>query len=60
MGTVLLSNIAQAEAPLLSPEQAFPLSISSVTQQQAELSWEIPQNYYLYQHKVEVKQEVSR
>ncbi|EXA64234.1 thioredoxin family protein [Acinetobacter baumannii 348935] len=56
MGTVLLSNIAQAEAPLLSPEQAFPLSISSVTQQQAELSWEIPQNYYLYQHKVEVKQ----
>ncbi len=56
LGTVLLSNIAQAEAPLLSPEQAFPLSISSVTQQQAELSWEIPQNYYLYQHKVEVKQ----
>lgn len=56
LGTVLLSNIAQAEAPLLSPEQAFPLSISSVTQQQAELSWEIPQNYYLYQHKVEVRQ----
>lgn len=56
LGTVLLSNIAQAEAPLLSPEQAFPLSISSVTQQQAELSWEIPQNYYLYQHKVELKQ----
>ncbi|WP_286739282.1 MULTISPECIES: protein-disulfide reductase DsbD [Acinetobacter] len=56
LGTVLLSNIAQAEAPLLSPEQAFPLSISSVTQQQAELSWEIPKNYYLYQHKVEVKQ----
>lgn len=56
LGTVLLSNITQAEAPLLSPEQAFPLSISSVTQQQAELSWEIPQNYYLYQHKVELKQ----
>lgn len=56
LGTVLLSNIAQAEAPLLSPEQAFPLSISSVTQQQTELSWEIPQNYYLYQHKVELKQ----
>ncbi|HCL58800.1 MAG TPA: thiol:disulfide interchange protein [Acinetobacter sp.] len=56
LSTVLLSNIAQAETPLLSPEQAFPLNISSVTQQQAELSWEIPQNYYLYQHKVELKQ----
>ncbi|WP_347456655.1 protein-disulfide reductase DsbD [Acinetobacter thermotolerans] len=55
-GGLLLSTAVQAEAPLLSPEQAFPFTVISTSAQQAELSWEIPDNYYLYQHKVEVQQ----
>ena len=53
---LLLSTIVQAEASLLSPEQAFPFTVISTSAQQAELSWDIPDNYYLYQHKVEVQQ----
>lgn len=55
-GSLLLSGAVQAEAPLLPPEQAFPFTVISTSSQQAELSWEIPDNYYIYQHKVEVQQ----
>lgn len=57
-GSLLLSGAVQvqAEAPLLSPEQAFPFTVISSSPQQAELSWEIPDNYYIYQHMVEVQQ----
>jgi thiol:disulfide interchange protein DsbD len=40
----------------LSPDQAFPFTVVSSSPQQAELSWEIPDNYYIYQHMVEVQQ----
>lgn len=46
----------QAEPALLSPEKAFPLTVISSSEQQAELSWSIPLNYYLYQHKITVQQ----
>ncbi len=55
-GSLLLSCAVQAQAPLLSPEQAFPFTVVSSSPQQAELSWEIPDNYYIYQHMVEVQQ----
>lgn len=47
---------APAAPALLSAEQAFPVSISSSTERTAQISWNIPQDYYLYQHKIEVKQ----
>ena len=56
LGSILISSPAQAETALLSAEQAFPVSVISTSQQQAELSWQIPDNYYLYQHKIEVRQ----
>ncbi|WP_174660530.1 protein-disulfide reductase DsbD [Acinetobacter sp. 10FS3-1] len=56
LGSVLFSIAAQAETALLSPEQAFPLSVVSDSAEQAELSWDIPEHYYLYQHKIEVRQ----
>src|SRR5690606_28783867 len=56
LGSVLFSMAAQAETALLSPEQAFPLSVVSDSAEQAELSWDIPEHYYLYQHKIEVRQ----
>jgi len=55
-GSLLLSCAVQAQAPLLSPEQAFPFTVVSSSSQRAELSWEIPENYYIYQHMVEVQQ----
>lgn len=45
-----------AAPALLSAEQAFPIQISSSQLNETEISWEIPQDYYLYQHKLEVKQ----
>ena len=56
LGSTLFSSPAQAETALLSADQAFPVSVISTSQQQAELSWQIPDNYYLYQHKIEVRQ----
>jgi thioredoxin:protein disulfide reductase len=55
-GSLLLSCAVQAQAPLLPPDQAFPFTLVSSSPQQAELSWEIPDNYYIYQHMVEVQQ----
>ncbi|WP_180110684.1 MULTISPECIES: protein-disulfide reductase DsbD [unclassified Acinetobacter] len=45
-----------AQDALLSAEDAFPFSVVSERADQAELSWDIPAHYYLYQHKIEVKQ----
>ncbi|MFV5508041.1 protein-disulfide reductase DsbD [Acinetobacter sp. 197] len=56
LGCSVFSSPAQAETALLSAEQAFPLTVISTSQQQAELSWQIPDNYYLYQHKIELRQ----
>ncbi|MGE8541726.1 MAG: protein-disulfide reductase DsbD [Acinetobacter sp.] len=53
---LLLSAGVQADTALLSPEEAFPLTVMSSAAQQAELSWNIPPNYYLYQHKISVQQ----
>ncbi len=55
-GGLLCATAVQAEAPLLSAEQAFPFTVSSTQAEQAELSWEIPEHYYIYQHQVEVQQ----
>lgn len=51
-----LGTALKAESELLSPEKAFPLTVVSSSDQEAELSWKIPPQYYLYQHKIEVKQ----
>lgn len=53
---LLFSAGVQADTALLSPEEAFPFSVMSSSEQQAELSWDIPPNYYLYQHKISVQQ----
>ena len=45
-----------AEAPLLPVAQAFQFSTDALDQKQAELSWKIAPNYYLYQHKFSVKE----
>ncbi|WP_180035420.1 MULTISPECIES: protein-disulfide reductase DsbD [unclassified Acinetobacter] len=45
-----------AQDALLSAEDAFPFSVVSERADQAKLSWDIPAHYYLYQHKIEVKQ----
>lgn len=52
----IMPMFAQAALPLLAAEQAFPLDIVSAQQHHATLSWQIPQGYYLYQHKIEVRQ----
>jgi thiol:disulfide interchange protein DsbD len=41
---------------LLSAEEAFPIQIESVSAQEVQLHWNIPEHYYLYQHKFEVRQ----
>lgn len=46
-----------AQPELLSAEQAFPLSIEALAQGQAQLSWQIPADYYLYQHSIQVQQQ---
>jgi len=50
------SAALQAEPALLSSEEAFPLTVISSSAQEAELSWKMPPNYYLYRHKIEVRQ----
>lgn len=52
---LLCSLSLHAEAPLLPPEQAFQFSVESVNSQQAELRWNIPEQYYLYQHQFKVE-----
>ena len=52
---LLCSLSLYAEAPLLPPEQAFQFSVESVNPQQAELRWNMPEQYYLYQHQFKVE-----
>lgn len=52
---LLCSLSLHAEAPLLPPEQAFQFSVESVNPQQAELRWNMPEKYYLYQHQFKVE-----
>ncbi|OTG74594.1 thiol:disulfide interchange protein [Acinetobacter sp. ANC 4169] len=46
----------QAQEQLLAPEDAFSFSVESSSTQEAQLNWTIPEGYYLYQHKFEVRQ----
>ena len=52
----IASSAHAADAPLLPADQAFPLEIRSNQEQQATLSWQIPEHYYLYQHTITVEQ----
>ena len=52
---LLCSLSLHAEAPLLPPEQAFQFSVESVNPQQAELRWNMPEQYYLYRHQFKVE-----
>ncbi len=52
---VLLSTTLYAQTSLRSAEDAFAFSVESIDSKNAQLNWEIPENYYLYQHKFEVK-----
>ena len=52
---VLLSTTLYAQTSLRSAEDAFAFSVESIDSKHAQLNWEIPENYYLYQHKFEVK-----
>ncbi|MFT4020387.1 MAG: protein-disulfide reductase DsbD [Acinetobacter sp.] len=47
---------AYAEQTALTAEQAFQFSADSVNTKHAVLTWKIQPNFYLYQHKFEVKQ----
>ena len=50
------STFLHAQQALLSAEEAFPVQVESVTAQEVQLHWDIPEHYYLYQHKFEVRQ----
>ncbi len=48
--------LTHAQAPLLPAAEAFPLSVQSTQPNQIQLHWQIPDHYYLYQHKIELSQ----
>lgn len=50
------STLLHAQQALLSAEEAFPVQVESVSTQEVQLHWNIPEHYYLYQHKFEVRQ----
>ena len=50
------TTLLHAQSSLLSAEEAFPIQIESVSAQEVQLHWNIPEHYYLYQHKFEVRQ----
>lgn len=52
----LWSTLSQAQTELLSAEAAFPIQVESVADDQVQISWSMPQNYYLYQHQIKVEQ----
>lgn len=58
IGSVILlcSMTLQAQEQLLAPEDAFSFSVESSSTHEAQLKWTIPDRYYLYQHKFEVRQ----
>lgn len=51
----LSTQVDAATEPLRSADAAFPVQIQSVQQDQAELSWQVPKHYYLYQHSIVLK-----
>ncbi|NCI77841.1 protein-disulfide reductase DsbD [Acinetobacter kanungonis] len=53
---VFCSTLLHAQPALLSAEEAFPVQVESVSAQEVQLHWDIPEHYYLYQHKFEVRQ----
>ncbi len=53
---LLCSMTLQAQEQLLAPEDAFSFSVESSSTHEARLNWTIPEGYYLYQHKFEVRQ----
>lgn len=48
------ASLAHAQDTLLSADEAFPVQIESVSAQEVQLQWRIPEHYYLYQHKFAV------
>lgn len=50
-------SITHAQDTLLSPDAAFSFSVESISAHEAQLKWDIQPNYYLYQHKFEVRQD---
>ena len=53
---VLFSMTLQAQDQLLAAEDAFSFTVESNREHEAQLSWNMPERYYLYQHKFEVQQ----
>lgn len=53
---LLFSMTLQAQEQLRSAEDAFSFTVESTGEHEAQLNWNIPQGYYLYQHKFEVRQ----
>ena len=53
---LLFSMALQAQEQLRSAEDAFSFTVESTREHEAQLNWNIPQGYYLYQHKFEVRQ----
>ena len=54
---ILLCSMAlHAQDQLLSAEDAFSFTAESPRTHEARLNWDIPNRYYLYQHKFEVQQ----
>ena len=54
---ISVQSFTWANAPLLSAEQAFAFTAQSLQQDQAQLSWQIPEGYYLYRHQIQVSQQ---
>lgn len=55
--SVLSTTQAMAEEKFLAAEQAFPLQVRSISEQDIELSWKIAPQYYLYQHQFVVERQ---
>lgn len=51
---ILLLPTANAAEQFLPADQAFAFNVQSMSSQQAQLSWKIAPDYYLYQHKFAV------
>ena len=45
-----------AELPaLLAPDKAFPIQVEALQQGHVQLNWQVPKDYYLYQHSIQVQ-----
>ena len=52
-----LSSISHANSDFLPPDQAFQLSVESISNQKAQLKWTIAPHYYLYHDQFKVNLE---